>query len=140
MPEPVAMIVVGEFVALLAKVILLVTLPAVWGVKATVRVTLAPAATVVGNGTPETLNPQHVVGACTVALVLPVFDKVTNCVAVEPTPMLPKLRLVVEAFNVADDCEKVEVNDTEAVAVFVVSAWATATTLTALLGNVAGAV
>src|SRR5437899_639226 len=140
MPEPVAVIVVGEFVALLAKLMLLVTEPAVCGVKATVRVTLPPAATAVGNGTPETLNPQQVVGACTVALVLPVLDKVTNCVAVEPTPTLPKFRLVVEAFKVADVCENCEVNETEAVAVFVVSACATATTLTALAGTVAGAV
>lgn len=69
--------------------------PAVFGVKATLRVALCPTATLIGNDGAVTANPLPL----TVALLMftadePRFVTVTDRVLVLPAVTLPKLRLV----------------------------------------------
>src|SRR5260221_12822533 len=88
-PEPVAVMLVGEFKALLGNVMVVDTVPADCGVNDTETVTALPAAIVTGKGTPPTVKPALTVGAPTVALDVPVFDNCTLWVAVVPVLTLP---------------------------------------------------
>ena len=55
------------------------------------KFTLAPAATVVGGVSPDMLNPVPVILACEIErAAVPVFERVTVCVAEVFTVRLPK--------------------------------------------------
>jgi hypothetical protein len=93
-PVPVTAMVAGEAVALL--VIVTVPLAAVVpvGANVKVRVTVCPGVIVTGGVTP--LVPKPVPVTATFEIVkfeLPVLDRVTGCVPVEPSVTLPKLTL-----------------------------------------------
>ena len=73
-PLPFSEIVVGELVALLAKLRLPVTLPAVAGAKLTLSERLWPAARVAAPVKPLTVNPAPVMAICErLTLAVPVF-------------------------------------------------------------------
>ena len=80
------------FVALLVMLSDPVTTPAVVGANFTETFTLAPTAKVLGIVRPETLIPAPVTDSPEMAtLAAPVFVTVTEILALDPTPTLPKL-------------------------------------------------
>lgn len=86
---------VGEFVALLRTERLPVTLPAVVGLKVTLKLVFCPAANVNGRAGPVKLKPVPVPAAWdSVTLKLPVFVITTGRVLLVFTVTSPKLRLL----------------------------------------------
>lgn len=99
-PDPLSATVAGEFVALLTKATLPEAAPLLAGENFTLAFWLAPAASVNGNVTPLTLNPEPVrLAEETVTAEFPVFFKLTGLLAEEPTSTDPKETEVGEADN-----------------------------------------
>ena len=97
---PLRAMVAGELVALLAMVMLPVTLPAAVGAKATVKEADCPAARVRGSASPVTLKPLPVTLSLEREMLpLPLLETVTVCVALVPVATLPKLSEVEEAVS-----------------------------------------
>lgn len=88
------------FEAVLVTVTLPLFQPAVPGAKVIVAVTVWPAARTTGRVIPEMLNAGLLaVNAETVALVFPLFVKVTVCASDWETSTAPKLRFAGELRN-----------------------------------------
>lgn len=99
-PAPLKATVAGEFAALLVTLIAPVELPVAVGAKVAEKALDCPAVRVRGKARPLRLNPVPLAAAAeTVTLAVPVFVKVTLCVAVLPTFTFPKLMLAGEALS-----------------------------------------
>jgi hypothetical protein len=93
-PVPDSAIVSEEFEAFELTVIPPLELPPVFGLKATVKVTLCPLFNVIGRLSPLRLNPVPLTFACEIVNAeLPVLVKVSYFVCLLPTWTLPKLTL-----------------------------------------------
>jgi len=93
-PVPVSGTTSDELDELFTNVKLPVTLPAVAGVKPTLKLEEPPAATVSGTVRPVTLKPvPDSVAWVTLRLAVPGFLMVSDCVLATPTATLPKLTL-----------------------------------------------
>ena len=90
---------VGEFGVLLVTVTLPASLPAALGANCTVKLVLAPAASVIGSVDPLIVYPvPEITAELIVAAALPVLESVIVCDALLPVTTLPK-------FNVAGFAE-----------------------------------
>lgn len=99
-PVPDSDAVAGEFVAVLTNETDPDAAPLVPGVNVRVTWLVVPAAIANGNVNPVTLNPDPVtLAAETVTEPVPVFERVTVCVVLNPTTTLPKETLVGDALN-----------------------------------------
>ena len=97
MPLPLRATSEGELGALLAIVIIPVSLALVVGLNAAVIVVLWPALNDSGRCGPEAVNPAPDTDiAKTVSMSVPLLDSVTVCVALWPTAKFPKLRVVAD--------------------------------------------
>ena len=90
-PAPVSGMTRGELAALLVTVTPPERLPVVVGANATLKEVDCPAARVTGSAKPLALNPAPLAAICeTDTLLLPVFVRVTFCVALVGVVTLPK--------------------------------------------------
>jgi hypothetical protein len=100
-PVPLNATSVGEFSVLLVIVSLPASVPAASGVNFTLKLVLAPAASVVGIVSPLIVKPVPETTAwLTDADAVPVFESVIVCVPLLPTFTLPKLT----ALGLAESC------------------------------------
>ena len=91
-PDPESKMARGELVALLVTATLPERLPVVVGANVTLKEVDCPAARVRGSAKLVSLNPAPLTLICERdTLELPVFARVTLCVALVPVVMLPKL-------------------------------------------------
>ncbi len=92
----------GELAALLAIVIIPVSLAPVVGLNAAVMDAVWPALSDIGSFGPEAVNPvPDTEIAEMVSESVPLLDNVTDCVALCPTAKFPKLRTVADRFSEA---------------------------------------
>ena len=93
-PVPLKAIPVGDVGALFTNDKLPVTVPEAEGTKSTVMLPDPPAATVIGKDTPTVPKPAPVVFAAVIErAALPVFEMVSDCLALLPTLTLLNARL-----------------------------------------------
>jgi hypothetical protein len=91
-PDPESETASGELAALLVTVTLPIKLPMVIGANVALNEADCPAASVRGSAKPVSLNPAPLTLICERdTLELPVFVRLTLCVALVPVVMLPKL-------------------------------------------------
>lgn len=99
-PVPVSEIVAGEFAALLVTVVLPVAARAAAGANVTLRIAVAPGATICPADTPFAANPAPDIATFeTVTLEFPELVKVTPRTLSLPRITFPKRRLVVFGVN-----------------------------------------
>ena len=94
----------GELDALLTKESLPDAAPLLWGANLTVRETLLPAETVMGNVAPLKVNSELVVVAEEITTLEPTALKLAAIVLLVPTVTLPRLALVGETAKVPPAC------------------------------------
>lgn len=94
---------VGEFGVLLVTVTLPASVPAADGANFTLKLVLAPAASVIGSAEPLIVNPvPETTAELIVAAALPVLEIVIVCDALVPVTTLPKFK--VDGLAVSDGC------------------------------------
>jgi len=99
-PDPESEMMVGEFVASLATMMLPVTVPATVGLKVTFNVVFCPGARIIPGETPLAVNPAPEILTLEIdTLEFPALVNVIPMTLLPPRTTLPKLRLAELAFR-----------------------------------------